>query len=90
MNLSNRSTLVNSYNQLFKDVEGKGEKNLIETVAVRTMAKAVYSTDNIGHYLKPRAKIPIWNGPLECRFVLFNIFEGTLKDQKAREADGLA
>ena len=50
MNLSNRSTLVNSYNQLFKDVEGKGEKNLIETVAVRTMAKAVYSTDNIGHY----------------------------------------
>ena len=50
MNLSNRSTLVNSYNKLFKDVEGKGEKNLIETVAVRTMAKAVYSTDNIGHY----------------------------------------
>ena len=50
MNLSNRSTLVNSDNQLFKDVEGKGEKNLIETVAVRTMAKAVYSTDNIGHY----------------------------------------
>ena len=50
MNLSNRSTLVNSYNKLFKDVEGKGEKNLIETVALRTMAKAVYSTDNIGHY----------------------------------------
>ena len=50
MNLSNRNTLVNSYNKLFKDVEGKGEKNLIETVAIRTMAKAIYSTDNIGHY----------------------------------------
>ncbi len=50
MNLSNRNTLVNSYNKLFEDVEGKGEKNLIESVAVRTMAKAVYSTDNIGHY----------------------------------------
>ena len=50
MNLSNRSTLVNSYNKLFEDVEGKGEKNLIQTVALRTMAKAVYSTDNIGHY----------------------------------------
>ncbi|MBO7615979.1 MAG: ribonuclease R, partial [Bacteroidales bacterium] len=50
MNLSNRDTLVQSYNKLFKDVEGKGEKNLIETVALRTMAKAVYSTDNIGHY----------------------------------------
>ena len=50
MNLSNRRSLVNSYNKLFRDVEGKGEKNLIETVAIRTMAKAVYSTDNIGHY----------------------------------------
>ena len=50
MNLSSRNNLVKSYNKLFNDVEGKGEKNLIETVAVRTMAKAVYSTDNIGHY----------------------------------------
>jgi len=50
MDVSNRNTLVKSYNKLFQDVEGKGEKNLIETVAVRTMAKAIYSTDNIGHY----------------------------------------
>ena len=34
MDLSNRSTLVRSYNKLFEDVEGKGEKNLIETVAI--------------------------------------------------------
>lgn len=50
INVSSRASLVKSYNKLFEDVEGKGEKNLIETVAVRTMAKAVYSTDNIGHY----------------------------------------
>jgi ribonuclease R len=37
-------------NQLLDDVQGKREQNLIETVAVRSMAKAVYSTDNIGHY----------------------------------------
>ena len=37
--------------------------------------------------LKPSAKIPVWNGPLECRFVRFDIFGGTLKDQKAREAE---
>ena len=37
--------------------------------------------------LKPSAKIPIWNGPLECRFVCFDIFEGSLKDMKAREAE---
>ncbi|MBZ0241689.1 MAG: ribonuclease R [Bacteroidales bacterium] len=50
MNISNRQKLVTSYNNLFKAVEGKGEKNLIETVAIRTMAKAEYSTENIGHY----------------------------------------
>ncbi len=37
--------------------------------------------------LKPSAKIPIWNGPLECRFVCFNIFDGSYKDMKAREAE---
>jgi ribonuclease R len=33
-----------------KDVKGKGEQNVIETLAIRTMAKAVYTTNNIGHY----------------------------------------
>lgn len=50
MNISSRQKLVKSYNTLFTAVEGKGEKNLIETVAIRTMAKAEYSTENIGHY----------------------------------------
>ena len=50
MDISTRSKLVHSYNKLFEDVEGKGEKNLVEQVTVRTMAKAAYSTDNIGHY----------------------------------------
>jgi ribonuclease R len=50
MNISTRAKLVKSYNNLFNAVEGKGEKTLIETVAIRTMAKAEYSTQNIGHY----------------------------------------
>lgn len=50
MNISTRETLVKSYNALFDAVDGKGEKNLVETVALRTMAKALYSTVNIGHY----------------------------------------
>jgi ribonuclease R len=37
-------------NQVLDDVKGKPEQNLIETLAVRSMAKAVYSTSNIGHY----------------------------------------
>ena len=50
MNISTRENLVKSYNALFDAVEGRGEKNLVETVALRTMAKAIYSTVNIGHY----------------------------------------
>ncbi|MBU1010356.1 MAG: ribonuclease R [Bacteroidetes bacterium] len=50
MNISSRQKLVKSYNNLFEAVEGKGEKGLIETIAIRTMAKAEYSTQNIGHY----------------------------------------
>lgn len=50
MDISSREKLVKSYNTLFDTVSGKGEKNLVETVAVRTMAKAIYSTVNIGHY----------------------------------------
>ncbi len=50
MNISSRQNIVKSYNNLFKAVEGKGEKNMIETIAVRTMAKAIYSTENNGHY----------------------------------------
>jgi len=39
-----------SLNQLMKDVKGKGEQNVVETLAIRTMAKAIYTTKNIGHY----------------------------------------
>jgi ribonuclease R len=50
LKINTRTEIINSYNKLFKDIEGKGEKNMIETIAIRTMAKAFYSTDNIGHY----------------------------------------
>ncbi len=39
-----------SINQMLVDVKGRGEENLLSTLAIRSMAKAVYSTDNIGHY----------------------------------------
>lgn len=50
VSLANRKSLVNSLNNLFEEIRGKGEEHLIETIAVRTMSKAVYSTENIGHY----------------------------------------
>ena len=45
-----KKTTSSSLNQLLKDVHGKGEANMIETLAVRSMSKAEYTTDNIGHY----------------------------------------
>lgn len=45
-----RKSTVHSLNTLLSDVVGKGEQNLIDTLTIRTMAKAYYSTQNIGHY----------------------------------------
>lgn len=43
-------SLPKAMNKLLNSVTGKNEQNIIETLALRTMAKAVYSTENIGHY----------------------------------------
>lgn len=50
MDLSNTKKVASSLNQLLEEVKGKGEENMVETLALRTMSKAVYSTENIGHY----------------------------------------
>lgn len=42
--------LPKAMSMLLTSVAGKREQNIIETLALRSMAKAVYSTDNIGHY----------------------------------------
>lgn len=39
-----------SLNQMLRDIKGTGEDNFLSTLAIRSMAKAVYSTNNVGHY----------------------------------------
>lgn len=39
-----------SINRMLADVKGKGEENFLSTLAIRSMAKAIYTTTNIGHY----------------------------------------
>ena len=46
----NSGSVAQVLNNLMKDVNGKKEQNLIDTLAIRSMSKAKYSTDNIGHY----------------------------------------
>ncbi len=50
MDLANTKKVAESLNKLLHDVKGKGEENMIETLAMRSMSKAVYSTEPIGHY----------------------------------------
>ena len=50
LDLRNKKDISKSLNQLMQDVNGKKEQNLIDTLAIRTMSKASYSTENIGHY----------------------------------------
>ncbi|MDD4993808.1 MAG: ribonuclease R [Paludibacter sp.] len=45
-----QSAVSSSINALLDAVQGKKEQNLIETLAIRSMAKAIYSTSNMGHY----------------------------------------
>ncbi len=45
-----RKNISTSFNRLLHATRGKGEENLVETLTIRTMAKAEYSTVNIGHY----------------------------------------
>jgi ribonuclease R len=45
-----QGSISQALNKLMQDVNGKKEQNLIDTLAIRSMSKAKYSTDNIGHY----------------------------------------
>jgi len=47
---ASHKSIAESMNRLLADIEGKNEQYIIENLAVRAMAKARYSTQNIGHY----------------------------------------
>jgi ribonuclease R len=48
--MSSPETIAASFNQMLADVQGKPEQHVLEQLGIRTMAKAIYTTDNIGHY----------------------------------------
>lgn len=50
INTANEKEIAHSLNNMLKEVQGKKEQSMIEQLAIRSMAKAVYSTENIGHY----------------------------------------
>lgn len=50
INFKSKDAISKSLNNLLTDVQGKKEQNLVDTLAIRSMSKAKYSTNNIGHY----------------------------------------
>ena len=50
LNLKDKKNISHSINYLLQEVHGKKEQNLVDTLAIRSMSKAAYSTHNIGHY----------------------------------------
>lgn len=50
LNFQSKKAVSDSLNKLLEDVKGKKEQNLVDTLAIRSMSKAIYTTDNIGHY----------------------------------------
>lgn len=50
INFKSKQDISKSLNALLNDVVGKKEQNLVDTLTIRSMSKAVYSTENIGHY----------------------------------------
>jgi ribonuclease R len=49
-NMNNEEEVAASFNQLLSDVHGKPEQHVLEQLGIRTMAKAIYTSQNIGHY----------------------------------------
>ncbi|MDG3582986.1 ribonuclease R [Galbibacter pacificus] len=50
INMKSKKTITSSLNNLLEEVQGTKEQNMVDTLTIRTMSKAVYTTDNIGHY----------------------------------------
>ena len=50
LDFKDKKSISASLNQLLEDVKGKKEQNLVDTLAIRSMSKAIYTTENIGHY----------------------------------------
>ena len=47
---SSPQAIASSFNQLLKDVKGRPEQHVLEQLGIRTMAKARYTAENVGHY----------------------------------------
>lgn len=50
LDIHDEKEVASSFNKLLTDVQGKPEQHVLEQLGIRTMAKAIYTAKNIGHY----------------------------------------
>ncbi len=80
-----------SFNQMLEDVKGKPEQHVLEQLGIRTMAKAIYTTENIGHYGLGFKHYTHFTSPIRrypdvlVHRILFDILNGTIEPDKKLE-----
>jgi ribonuclease R len=86
-----KQDISSSMNKLLQDVKGKNEQDLIEKLAIRAMAKAKYTTHNIGHYGLAFDYYTHFTSPIRRYpdMMVHRLLEGYLKEESSRNQDRL-
>lgn len=83
--------IARSFNQMLADVQGKPEQHVLEQLGIRTMAKAIYTSDNIGHYGLGFKHYCHFTSPIRrypdvlVHRILFDVLNGTVNPDKKLE-----
>lgn len=90
--MKDEDAIAKSFNQLMIDVHGKPEQHVLEQLGIRTMAKAIYTTENIGHYGLGFENYCHFTSPIRrypdimVHRILNDILENNLQPEKNMEA----
>lgn len=88
---SSPDAIAASFNQLLKDVHGKPEQHVLEQLGIRTMAKAKYTIENVGHYGLGFEHYCHFTSPIRrypdvlVHRILFDILNNSLQPDKKME-----
>jgi ribonuclease R len=89
--MSSPENIAESFNKMLAEAQGKPEQHVLEQLGIRTMAKAVYTTENIGHYGLGFENYCHFTSPIRrypdmlVHRVLFQVLNNNIKPDKKME-----